>query len=94
MKAALVTPPPPPVMLRPLPEHGLVTRSTVLQHVHVSTATLNRWMKQGQFPLPIARTGNLTLWGASAIRQWIAECEAHGLPRPVTQRPTLRRVSA
>jgi len=58
----------------PLPEDGLLQLKDVLQFIKVGKSTWWNWVHKGIAPKP-KKVGSMTLWRASDIRLFIAECE-------------------
>ena len=46
----------------------------------ISSATLWRWVKAGEFPPPVRLSGGVTAWKLAEIEAWEARQEANDLP--------------
>ncbi len=61
--------------------------SDLLQVTGMSSATLYRWIGEGQFPGPLKLGPNSVGWRASAVQAWIDSREPAGVgPDPETVR--------
>ena len=56
-----------------LPEVGLIREDVVLPHVGVGRTTWRAFVKAGTAPAPIRLSERISVYDATAIRQWIAE---------------------
>ena len=54
----------------------LLIRQEIETAFSISSATIYRWMKEGNFPKPVHMGPNMVRWKASDIDAWLAEKEA------------------
>ena len=52
------------------------TRQQVEQLFKVSPATIYRWIKEGNFPVPIRLGPNMVRWERKSVEAWMTEREA------------------
>jgi prophage regulatory protein len=53
-----------------------LTASAVAELTTLSRATIERKVRSGEMPPPIYISERRKAWRESAVRQWMAECEA------------------
>ncbi len=59
-----------------LPSTGYVRQAQLIPHIiPISSATLWRKVKAGQFPAPVKLSERVTAWEVGAVRRWMAERE-------------------
>ena len=54
-----------------LPETGFIRLSTILLFIPLSSSTIWRKVKKGEFPKPYKLSENITAWKAEDIKEWI-----------------------
>src|SRR5262245_11198655 len=62
---------------------------TVAEHVCASVPTIERWVKQGDFPPPCRKIGGKNLWSWADIEKHLLckeDCATGALPDPVADR--------
>jgi len=52
------------------------TRQQIENLLQVSSATIYRWTREGNFPKPVHLGANMVRWKASDLEVWLAEREA------------------
>lgn len=53
------------------PTDQMLTRKEVEKMIHVSCATLYRWVEIGIFPSPVRYTARCVRWRQSEVQNWL-----------------------
>ena len=56
-------------------ENPLIKRQELEKALTVSSATIYRWIKEGNFPKPVRLGANMVRWKASDIEEWMMQKE-------------------
>ena len=58
-----------------LPATGFVRQSQLIPHIiPISSSTLWRKVKAGEFPAPVKLSSRVTAWRVEDLRKWMANC--------------------
>jgi predicted DNA-binding transcriptional regulator AlpA len=58
-----------------LPPTGFVRQAQLIPHIiPISSSTLWRKVKAGDFPAPVKLSSRVTAWRVEDLREWMAKC--------------------
>jgi predicted DNA-binding transcriptional regulator AlpA len=67
-------------------EERLVDSRDILKLIPIHRATLNAWIRAGQFPAPLKLPGSKRFWRRSTVLAWLDASDKH----PAATKGTLR----
>jgi prophage regulatory protein len=60
-------------MFSSLPDEGFISVDTASVLFEISSATLWRWVKDGNFPKPVKLGDNCTRWNVGTLRKYVQD---------------------